>query len=388
MILETPIEELELDFTTEVPPEEAGMSPEGVQHIVQVFEQQFERGLHPGAQLVVLRNGRVVVDRARGIANLRRKTPVLPDTPFNTWSTTKPFTAMCIHQLVEQGKIELDAPIATYWPEFGCKGKQSATVRHALLHQAGIPVRGLYTQIFLWPRWDRVARNVARLRAEFSPGTRTSYHMVNFGFILGEIVHRVSGLPIRVYLHEHFLRPLELKNSALGLPEPWRQRAAWIYSGHKEQDRAVFLFNLPPIRSAIIPAATLQSTARDLAVFYQMLLNGGVYAGQRYVQPATIQTATSMGYEGPDETIGKVMRWALGFHVGGVYPGGDPALQPYGRPSSVKTFGHAGQGSCIAWADPETQLVLAFTCNRLLDSDGTQRRWTELANAAWEAIQD
>lgn len=377
-----------LDFTKAAAPEEAGMSPQGVQQIVRVFEQQLERGLHPGAQLVVLRHGRVIVDLARGIANLRDKKPVLPDTPFMTWSTTKPFTAMCVHQLVEQGKIELDAPIATYWPEFGCKGKQSATVRHALLHQAGIPIRGLYTQIFLWPRWHLVARNVARLRAEFPPGTRTSYHMVNFGFILGEIVRRVSGLPIRVYLHEHFLRPLGLTNSALGLPDPWRQRAAWIYSGHKEQDRAVFLFNLPPIRRAIIPAATLQSTARDLAVFYQMLLNGGIYAGQRYLQPATIQAAASMGYEGPDETIGKVMRWALGFHVGGVYPGGDPALQPFGKPSSTKTFGHAGQGSCIAWTDPEAQLVLAFTCNRLLDSEGAQQRWTELANATWEAIQD
>ena len=377
-----------IDFSRCARPEEAGMNPLGVQHILQVYEEQFKRGRHPGAQLVVLHRGRVIVDRADGIANLRRKTPVLPSTPFMTWSTTKPFTAACIHKLVEEGKLDLDLPVAHYWPEFGCKGKESATVRHALLHQAGIPQRGLYTQIFLWSRWKLVTHNVARLRAEFAPGSRTAYHTVNYGFILGEIIRRISGQPVRVYLHEHFLQPLGLQNSALGLPGTWRKRAAGIYSGHKDQDGAVFVFNIPRIRGAVIPAATLNSTARDLAVFYQMLANGGVYAGERYLQSETIQAATRIGYEGPDLTIGKPMRWALGFHVGGVYKGGDPGLQPLGRCSTERTFGHAGQGSCIAWCDPQAQLVLAFTCNRLESSDGSQQRWAELANAAWEAVQE
>lgn len=375
-----------IKFTQAVKPDEAVVSKEGRQVITRTFYEQFGRGLHPGAQLVVLRHGQVVVDLAHGIANMRRKDPVLPTTPFLIWSTTKPFTAMCIHHLVEQGKICLDAPIADYWPEFGCKGKQNATVRHALIHQAGIPKRGLIFQMFLWPRWKLVSRNVARLKAEYKPGTQTAYHTVNFGFILGEIVRRVSGEPIRVYMHEHFLQPLGLTDTALGLPQTWRQRAAGIYSGHKEQNSPVFIFNLPRIRSAVIPAATLHSTARNLAIFFQMLLNGGIYGGRQYLQPQTIQNALTLQYEGPDQTIGRSMRWALGFHLGGEYPGNDLELQPLGRRSTIHTFGHAGQGSCIAWADPDAQLVLAFTCNRLLFQEDSQRRWAELANAVWEAI--
>jgi CubicO group peptidase (beta-lactamase class C family) len=377
-----------LDFNHLASPESVGMSPAGVHRILQVFEDQLARGLHPGAQLVVLRYGQVVVDFARGIANLHRNTPVLPSTPFLTWSTSKPFTAMCIHQLGEQGKIDLDSPIAHYWPEFGCKGKETATVRHALLHQAGIPMRGLYTQVILWSRWNLVTRNVAALRAEYPPGTRTAYHAVNFGFILGEIVRRVSGLPIRVYLHGNFLQPIGLKNTALGLPVAWRSRAAGIYSGEKEQNGAVFLFNLPRIRRAVIPAATLHSTARDLAAFFQMLVNGGMYAGQRYLNSETVQTAVTLGYEGLDQTIGHTLRWALGFQTGGLSPGEDPDLLSFGRQSTRRTFGHPGQRSCIAWADPDAHLVLAFVCNRLETMEGSRRRWAELANAAWDAVQN
>jgi CubicO group peptidase (beta-lactamase class C family) len=387
MIAENPTLLHELDFNHPATSHAVGMSEAGVQNIQDVFEQQFKRRLHPGAQLVVLRHGRVVVDLAAGLANLRRRKPVTPETPFLTWSTSKPFTAMCIHHLAEAGLIDLDAPVATYWPEFGCKGKQSATIRHVLLHQAGIPIRGLYKQLFLWSRWNLVTRNIASLRAEYQPGTKTAYHTVNYGFILGEVVRRVSGRPVRVYLHEHFLQPLGLKSTALGLPPAWRSQAAGIYSGHKAQNGAVVIFNIPRIRGAVIPAATLHSTGRDLATFFQMLLNDGVYAGRQYVQTLTIRQATTLGYEGYDHTIARPMRWALGFQVGGTFGDNDPDLNIFGHASSLNTFGHAGQGSCIAWADRDQQLVLAFTCNRLSYLEGSQRRWAELSNAAWDAIE-
>jgi CubicO group peptidase (beta-lactamase class C family) len=327
-----------------------------------------------------------MVDLAAGYSNRQRNTPVTPETPFLTFSTSKPFTALCIHQLAEQGRLELDAPVATYWPEFGCKGKQNATLRHVLLHQAGVPMRGLYRQIPLWYHWGWITRSVAALEAEYPPGTKTAYHAVNYGFILGEVVRRISGQPVERYLQENFLDPLDMKNTRLFLPWGWIGRAARIYSAHQEQAGAVWLFSRFSIRHSVVPAASLNSTARDLARFYQMLLNGGEMDGRRYVQPETIHRAVALGSEGMDASIGRVMRWAMGFHLGGIFGGNDPALHPFGTKSTQRTFGHSGQGSCVAWADPEASLVLAFTCNLLQSSDVTSQRCAELANAVWDCI--
>ncbi len=374
-----------LRFGAEVDPRNVGMTQAGVLRMIQVFEDQIEADLHPGAQWVVLSQGQVVLDRATGIAHLKRRMPVRHDTPFLVFSTTKPLTAACILQLVEQGKIELDAPVADYWPEFGCKGKQSATIRHVLLHQAGVPGALAQLQFFHWPDWERATRDVARARAEYPPGTKTAYHAVNFGFILGEVLRRVSGMPIQDYMKQHFLEPLGMQNSALGLSDDWRGRAAGIYSGHWTQDGAVFAFNRPAIRRAVLPAASLHSTARDLAIFFQMLVNGGVYAGRRYLQAETIRQATQLGFEGRDALLLRDMRYGMGFILGGLSPLGEGGPIGMGRASSARTFGHHGQVSCTAWGDADAGLVMAFTCNRLLASRKAHERWQALSDAVWGA---
>ncbi len=375
-----------LDFGRIAQPASAGMSEAGVRRVAEIFSDQIARGLHPGAQLTVLRHGQVMLDCAGGIANVRRGTPVTPETPFMTWSCTKALTGMCVHRLIEEGKIEWDAPVAAYWPEFGCRGKETATIRHVFLHQAGVPARGLYTQWLLWPNWDLVTRNVASLAAEYPPGTRTAYHLVNYGFILGEVVRRVTGLPFRDYLRQTYLDPLGMRHSWLGLPPAMRRQAAGIYCGTPMQRLAVFAFNLPAIRSAVMPAATLQSTARDLAVFYQMLLNGGQYAGRRYVRPETIAAATALGYQGYDATIGVYVRWAYGFHLGGMIPEDRAPGHGMGKGSTIRSFGHFGQATCMAWADPDADIVVTFTCNRLLDEPGVLARYQAISDAVWDAI--
>ncbi len=369
-------------------PASAGMSEAGVRRINEIFDSQLARGLHPGAQLVVLRHGQVVVDRAAGLASIVRRTVVTPETPFLTWSCTKAFTGMCIHKLIEEGKIEWDAPVAEYWPEFGCNGKRSATIRHVFLHQAGVPVRGLYTQAFLWPNWEAVTRNVAQLAAEFPPGTKSAYHLVNYGFIFGEVVRRVTGQPIQDYLRDTFLTPLGLRRSWLGLPASERGRAAGIYTTAREQIPAVIGFSSFAVRHAVMPAATLHSNAREIAVFYQMLLNGGQYIGRRYLQPETVAAATALGYEGLDATIGLPVRWAHGFHLGGSIslPGVPTSAPGMGTGSTVRTYGHFGQATCMAWADPDADIAVVFLCNRLLDEAGMQVRYRELCDAVWDAV--
>ncbi len=372
-----------IDYTHEISPQAAGMRPAGVAALAGLFEDQILRqGLHPAAQLVVLHRGQVILDRALGVG---RFSSVQKDSPFLAFSVTKPFTGLCALKLVEEGCLELDEPIAKYWPEFGRKGKQSATVRHALLHQAGIPAPHLYRQVPLWPFWGAVIHNVANTEAVYPPGTQVAYHLVNFGFILGEIVRRVSGLSVDTYLSRNFLEPLGLNNTTMRLP--WHRLSATpaLVAESKELTNTVRIFNLPPIRTSLMPAASLHSTARELAIFYQMLLNGGEYAGQRFLQPETIAAATAPSYEGWDSYLLTPMRIGLGLQLGGTLEGqeGDSGM---GKGSTAHTFGHFGLGTCMTWADPNQDLVVAFTTNGVQDGKTSTARWTALSNLVWEAL--
>ncbi|HOT90164.1 MAG TPA: serine hydrolase domain-containing protein [Anaerolineae bacterium] len=369
-----------LDFSHEVPAEKVGMRKEGLAALTALFEDQITvQNLHPAAQLVVIRHGQVIVDRALGQG---RRGPINATTPFLTFSISKVFTAMGIHRLIEEGRIEMDAPIATYWPEFGCKGKERATIRHALLHQAGIPAPGLRWQIFLWPFWGAVTHSVARLRAEYEPGSKTAYHLVNFGFILGEVIRRVTGMPVDRYLHRQFCAPLGLQRTWMRLPRAMLRETPRLTSDDNPFIRqAVRVFNMPIIRRSLLPAASLHSTARDLATFFQMLLNGGLYAGKRLLQADTITQATSLGYAGWDEFIQAETSWGYGFILGGK----SGEFSAMGKGSSLRTFAGFGLGSCMVWADPDADLVVAFTCNGLR-GEGNEQRWAALCDAVWDAL--
>jgi CubicO group peptidase (beta-lactamase class C family) len=362
------------------------MHAKGLTALTTLFEHQITvQHLHPAAQLVIIRHGQVVIDRAMGQG---RRGPIGPETPFLTFSVSKVFTAMCIHRLIEEGRVDMDAPIATYWPEFGCKGKERATIRHALLHQAGIPAPKLQQQVFLWPYWGLVTRSVAGLRAEYEPGSKTAYHLVNFGFILGEVVRRVTGISVDRYLHEQFCTPLGLQRTWMRLPKAMlRESPALTSLDTSFIKQTAWLFNLPAIRRALLPAASLHSTARDLATFFQMLLNGGLYAGQRLVRAETVTKATALGYEGRDEYVRSEMRWGHGFILGGLKGAKGNDMSSMGWGSTVNTFAGFGLGSCMAWADPAADLVVAFTCNGLL-GEGTGKRWEALSNAVWDALAD
>lgn len=363
------------------------MRSAGVERLIELFRRQVaEQKLHEAAQLAVLRRGRVVVDEVIGYG--RGGEPIKPDTPFLTFSATKAFTGVCIHKLIEEGKVALDAPVAEYWPAFGQKGKEQVTIRQVFTHRAGIPLRGLYSQIPLWPFWGLVTRHVARLKPEFEPGGQMAYHLMNYGFILGEVARRVSGQRIEDYLHEHFIAPLGLRHTWMRIPKKVLRRSPRLHTDGKEQNEVAWLFNRGIIRRAALPAASLHSTARDLASFYQMLLNGGEYNGRRYLKTGTLEKATELGYEGRDALLGVVTRWAYGFHLGGVAPPPGMAGPTMGKGSTARTFGHHGNSVCMAWADPDAQLVAAFVCNGILPRPKTRARWTALSDAVWDSLAD
>lgn len=374
-----------LNFDSPTEPKQVGMDVGRLVKLRQVFYDQIDhQALHPAAQLVVLRHGQVVLDLAHGQGRFGR--PVTPQTPFFTFSVTKAFTGVCVHQLIEQGKIEMDAPIADYWPEFGQKGKQTATIRHAFLHQAGVPAPKLNRQVLRWPSWHAVTRALAETPAVYPPGEKIAYHLVNYGFILGEVVRRVTGIPIDRYLDQHFIQPLGLKRTWMRIPAEKIRLTPRLFSGDKAYNTAVFIFNRRYYRRALMPAASLHSTARELAVFYQMLLNGGIYQKKRYLSEETINQATTAGAEGMDHYLHYPMRYAYGFHLQKSYTNAKgETLYDMGSGASRRAFGHFGMASCMAFADPETDLVLTFTCNRLIKASPYRNQ--ALLEALWAAVR-
>ena len=147
------------------------------------------------------------------------------------------------------------------------------------------------------------------------------------------------------------------------------------------------LFSLPFIRSALIPAATVHSTARDLAVFFQMLSAMGCYEGRQLLEAGTLKNAFSLNYSGYDETLHQYIFWSPGFELGGPKPEEPGGLVNFGVDSSLTTFGHCGQGSCMAWGDTKEGLVVAFTQNRLLGDAQARQRWQRLSDAVWGALK-
>lgn len=316
------------------------------------------------AQLCVLRDGRVVLDRQFGCS---------ADAMFFTYSVSKPFVALLVHLLAQRGSIRLDDPVARYWPEYARFGKDAITIRHVLAHRAGVPFASgtMLGDALSMANWQRAIRQAENARPRWTAGEAVGYHMVTYGFILGELIRRVTGDPVRERLAADFLGPLGLRDIHLGLPqEMWSRRVPLTARGPRDRARSA-IFNLRRTRQAVIPAAGISATARDLAVFYQMLLDGGARApggrggrapgGVRVLRPDTIAEATRVSCDGEvDRILGRPVRYGHGFQLGS--PGTGRAI---GKLASPETFGHNGSNICNAWADPGSGLVVVYLTGRV-----------------------
>ena len=309
------------------------------------------------AQVCAIRDGRVIIDRSFGCG---------PDALFLLFSAGKPFTAVLVHLLAERGLVDLDAPVARHWPEFGRHGKDTITIRQVLQHRSGVPVaRGLWRDALAATSWSRSVRALERARPLFPPGQAPAYHILSYGFILGELIQRVTRSDLRSVMRTELLDPLGLADTWLGLPAPlWKRHVPVRASGAGGKAREL-VFNRRAVRQAVIPAATVSSTARDLARFYQMLLGGGELDGARVLARATIAQARQPSSDGQaDRLLHLPVRWSQGFQLGGPPP--DPGRpRPLGSRSSPEAFGHNGSNCCIGWADPARGLVFAYLTNRL-----------------------
>jgi CubicO group peptidase (beta-lactamase class C family) len=384
--IENPSATTPLDFSKVSANAEFCYQAAGVESVANVFDHQIRRGLHPGAQLVVLQHGKIILDRHGGNTRFDHRVKLTSHTRFLTFSITKVATAACILKLQDQGLIDIDNPVAYYWPEFSAMGKANITVRQVLLHQSGLSNRTMLGQMLHITNWQKIVRDIAGQKPAFDPGSRSLYQILNFGFILGELVNRIAGIPIDQYLHEQFLSPMGLADTSMRYSHGDEQLHAEHSSRTLKTGIVIRAFNSERVRNALIPSASLYSTARDLAVFFQMLLNNGRYGNIQYLQVDTVTSATSLSFEGYDHSIGRIVRLGQGFFLGGEHQLHAALPDGMGKGSSTETFGHYGQRSSVVWADRRTQTVMAFLCNRTLSSFAYKSRLKELSDAVWDVV--
>ncbi len=333
------------------------------------------RSRKAAAQLCVLRYGRVVVDQAIGCE---------PDALFWLFSASKPYVAIVIHQLVEAGRLHLDDAVAAYWHEFGENGKRAITVRQMLQHRSGLTTVGSYVgDARAMADWDLSLRRIEQARPRWPIGT-VAYSPLAFGFVLGEVARRCGGQPIEELVRRTVLEPLGVVDTFLGLPADQWDRSVPIRVSGAAGPFVRSVVNRRSTREAVVPAAGISTTARDLAALYQALLNGG----SGILRPESVAEATAPTSEGEvDRTVGAPIRWSQGFQLGGPRFLPD-AITPLGTTSSPRTFGHNGSNCCVGWADPDRGIAYAYLTNRIGRRDVDVAHHAAVADKILEATFD
>jgi CubicO group peptidase (beta-lactamase class C family) len=326
------------------------------------------------AQLRVYVRGRVVLDETYRCQ---------PDSLFLLFSAGKPLVALGVHLLAERGSLALDDPVVTYWPEFGQRGKQGITIRQVLQHRGGLPVaRGMPLDALLMTDWAASVRAIEQAAPAYPPGEVPAYHILTFGFILGELVRRVTGRPVRDFVTDELLVPLGLDDDmCLGLPPAWWGRHVPADGSGPAELVTQLVINRRSTRQAVIPAASVSATAAGLAGLYQALLDGG----RGVLQRQTIAAATQPSSDGTvDRYLKLPIRWSEGFQLGGERPGGarvGGGYAPMGSLASRQAFGHNGSYVCLGWADPERQIAMAYLTSRLVSRSAGARHMSAISDA-------
>lgn len=366
-----------------------------------------------GAAVSVFHRGECVVDLWGGYKD-DQGTLWTQDTMAPSFSTTKGVAATLLHIYADRGLIDYDARVAHYWPEFAQAGKAQITVRQVLAHQSGLyHIRQMIDHVDRMLDWKYMIKAIETAAPAHPPGTRTGYHGLTFGFLVGEIIQRVTGKKFSDLVQKEIARPLRLDGLFIGTPAREIPRAATLLfpestqrlsrsslgdrleSGASRLSRLLrrigvdsdlsslfdalaprgvssFDFGSPESLRVAIPAANGLFTARSLARMYALLANGGEFDGVRLLSRETLAEATTL--QAPTGKLSVIpfdMRWRLGYH-GVATTRGIPR----------KGFGHFGFGGSGAWADPTRDLAVALIVNSGLGSPFGDLRTARISGAA------
>lgn len=333
----------------------------------------------PAISLAVRHQGKLIMNRGIGHARgngpkdqcPETAVPMTADTPICLFSASKAITAMLVHKLAEEGLIKLHDPVAEYIPEFAIRGKQYITVGQVLSHKGGIPTLKMKEAdpSLLW-NWDECLDLLCRAQPRRDAGSAQAYHAITGGFILGEIMRRVTGQSLNDIIRQRLAEPLGARYMSFGLPAEEQEKAALNYFIGRPEIFPATLFvkralgapfsrvcevsNSPEFMSAVIPAGNVYATAREACDFFQCLLNGGTFNGKRLFERATVARAISEASARQfDRTLLVPLRTSEGLMLG------DSPFGLYG-PRTSEAFGHLGFIAIFCWADPARDISVSL----------------------------
>jgi CubicO group peptidase (beta-lactamase class C family) len=351
------------------------------------FVRNFELRGELGAAICVYVDGRPVVDLWGGFRDAARTRPWERETIACVASSGKGPASICLLRLVERGLVGLDDPVAAFWPEFAQAGKAAIPVRWLLSHRAGLPAirKAMPTESMY--EWFPFVQALADETPWWEPGTRHGYHALTFGFLVGEVVRRVSGKRIGQFLHDEIAEPLNadiffgvpasedarVAEILIEPPPPPGETSFWselLRDPESMSARAFFNPPRPPQgmntrawRAAEIPASNGHASARGLARLYAGLACGGRLNGVPILEPATIRAATTEQSNGLDAVLPMHSRFGLGFWL-------PTSAAPFG--SRSRAFGHPGRGGSVGFADPEARVGFGYVPNQYLGATLTE----------------
>jgi CubicO group peptidase (beta-lactamase class C family) len=365
----------------EAPPEDGGVGSDNVEAIWGAVEDWYRSGVHPALQVCLRRHGHVILDRAIGHArgngpgeDGEERVAATTETPFCVYSTSKAITAFLVHKLVERGVLDLDDPIAKHLPGYERNGKGEITIGQVLSHRAGVPnlpKEALSLDYIDDPEY--LAEALCDAEPAWKAGTRLAYHAVSGGFIMAEVVRRVTGKDIRAVLAEEFLDPLGFRWTNYGVaPEDVDEVAVNYVTGPPTLppvsnllsralgtglDDLVELTNDPRYLTGIVPSANTVTTANELSRFFEVMRCGGQLDGVRVIEADTIRAAlVERSHLEVDLSLLFPTRFSDGLMLGA------QLLSLYGR-DTQHAFGHLGFTNMLAWADPERGISVAVLNN-------------------------
>jgi CubicO group peptidase (beta-lactamase class C family) len=345
----------------------------------QALANNFREHGELGAAVAITLEGRFVVDLWAGWMDESHARPWQRDTLVNVFSVGKGMTALALLMLAERGLVDLNAPVARYWPDFAARGKGDITVRMLLSHRAGLPAIRHDLPAGAMYDWEQMTSALAAEEPWWDPGRAHGYHVNTFGFLIGEIVRRASAMSVGTFLRREVCGPLDADFHFGTGPKQDVRIADFVFGGdlrgsgqseavsdeaHQFLLRQVYLnppglsglgtVNTRAWRAAEIPSTNGHANARAVARIYGALANGGTLDGVRLLQPATIAEATRQAAAGVDVVLRRPSRFGLGFQL-------TQPERPLGP--NARSFGHFGAGGSLGFADPEARLSFGYTMN-------------------------
>jgi CubicO group peptidase (beta-lactamase class C family) len=388
----------------------------GFEGVRDAFARNFAEHGEVGAGFSLVRDGATVVDLWGGVADVSTLSPYTEDTLQLVFSTTKGATAVLASLLAQRGELDVDAPVSEYWPEFAQAGKGDIPVRWLLCHKAGLPYVDRELSVEECLAWETPTKALAAMAPIWEPGSAHGYHAVTYGWLVGEVLRRITGRSVGRFFADEVAGPLGLE-FWIGLPEDLQARVAPLTNtglnrqapgmaaeapggeaqGMIEQLEALLgpgsllikalggtsslalagngVFNQPEVRAAELPAANGVTNARSLAKMYAAVI-GAVDGVGPLLTPEQIAAASTTQTSGGDRVLMMETTFGLGFMTSSPF-------SPYGGP---RAFGHAGAGGSVGFADPENGLGFGYVMNRMMTNLSGDPRTRGLVSAVYDAI--